>query len=52
VVLIDRDVVHIFNEPVRDFYNLERVWARAPVVNLPEPYRSQVRDLRLAGAAR
>jgi ribosome-associated protein len=45
-------VVHVFNEPVRDFYNLERVWARAPVVNLPEPYRSQARDLRLAGAAR
>jgi ribosome-associated protein len=53
-VLIDYAdvVVHIFNEPVRAFYNLERVWARAPVVNLPEPYRSQVRDLRLAGAAR
>lgn len=53
-VLIDYAdvVVHIFNEPVRDFYNLERVWARAPVVTLPEPYRSQARDLRLAGAAR
>ena len=53
-VLIDYAdvVVHIFNEPIRDFYNLERVWARAPVLTLPEPYRSQARDLRLAGAAR
>lgn len=45
-------VVHIFLDSVRDFYDLERLWARAPVVTLPEPYRSQARDLRLAGAAR
>jgi ribosome-associated protein len=45
-------VVHIFLESVRDFYDLERLWARAPLVTLPEPYRSQARDLRLAGAAR
>lgn len=45
-------VVHIFLESVRDFYDLERLWARAPIVNLPEPYRSQARDLRLASAAR
>lgn len=53
-VLIDYGdvVVHIFYEPVRAFYDLERLWMRAPVVALPEPYRSQVRDLRLAGAAR
>jgi ribosome-associated protein len=44
-------VVHIFLESARDFYDLERLWARAPVVTLPEPYRSQARDLRLAGAA-
>lgn len=43
-------VVHVFFEPVREFYDLERVWARAPRVTLPEPYRSQARDLRLAGA--
>ena len=45
-------VVHIFLESVREFYDLERLWARAPVVTLPEPYRSQARDLRLASAAR
>jgi ribosome-associated protein len=44
-------VVHIFYEPVRAFYDLERLWTRAPQVTLPEPYRSQARDLRLAGAA-
>jgi ribosome-associated protein len=45
-------VVHIFYEPVRQFYDLERLWARAPRVTLPEPYHSQARDLRLANEAR
>ncbi len=45
-------VVHIFLEEVRAFYDLERLWARAELVTLPEPYRSQARDLRLASAAR
>jgi ribosome-associated protein len=45
-------VVHVFQEQVREFYDLERLWARAPRVALPEPYLSQARDLRLAGAAR
>ncbi len=45
-------IVHIFYEPVREFYDLERLWTRAPQVSLPEPYRSQARDLRLAGALR
>jgi len=45
-------VVHAFYEPVREFYDLERLWSRAPRVRLPEPYSSQVRDLHLASEAR
>lgn len=45
-------VVHVFLESVREFYDLERLWARATPVQLPEPYRSQARDLRLASNAR
>ena len=44
-------VVHIFLESTRVFYDLERLWARATAVTLPEPYRTQARDLRLAGGA-
>ena len=45
-------IVHVFLEPVREFYDLERLWARAPRITLPEPYLSQARDLRSASAAR
>jgi ribosome-associated protein len=45
-------VVHIFFEPVREFYDLERLWAKAPRVHLPEPYATQVRASRLAGNER
>lgn len=45
-------VVHIFYEPLRAFYDLERLWAKAPRVDLPEPYQTQARDLRLAHEAR
>ena len=37
-------VVHIFNLPVREFYDLERLWVRAPRVELPEPFQSQARN--------
>jgi ribosome-associated protein len=37
-------VVHIFDVPVRGFYDLERLWARAPRVELPEPFQSQARS--------
>ena len=37
-------VVHIFYVPVREFYNLERLWKRAPQVELPEPFQSQARS--------
>jgi ribosome-associated protein len=45
-VLIDFGdvVVHVFQVPVREFYDLDRLWVRAPRVDLPEPYLSQARS--------
>ncbi|HVN63040.1 MAG TPA: ribosome silencing factor [Candidatus Binataceae bacterium] len=40
-------VVHIFYEPAREFYRLETNWIDAREVTLPEPFRSQARELRL-----
>ena len=34
-------IVHVFYKPVREFYDLERLWEHAPQVPLPEPLRSQ-----------
>lgn len=34
-------IVHVFYQPVRAFYDLERLWEHAPRVPLPEPLRSQ-----------
>jgi ribosome-associated protein len=31
-------IVHIFYEPVREFYDLDGLWGDAPQVELPEPY--------------
>lgn len=44
-VLVDYGsvVVHIFYEPVRDFYALERLWADAPRLELPD---AQAQDAR------
>jgi ribosome-associated protein len=30
-------MVHVFQEPVRDFYDLDGLWSEAPTVVLPEP---------------
>jgi ribosome-associated protein len=40
-------VVHVFFEPTREFYRLERTWTDAREIPLPEPLRSQARDLQL-----
>jgi len=37
-------VVHIFYVLVREFYDLERLWVRAPRVELPEPFQTQARS--------
>jgi len=42
-VLMDYNdvIVHVFQKPVREFYDLERLWEHAPHLQLPEPLRSQ-----------
>jgi ribosome-associated protein len=40
-------VIHVFFEPAREFYRLESNWTDAREVTLPEPWRSQARDLTL-----
>lgn len=40
-------IVHVFYEPVREYYDLERLWGHAPRLPLPEPYRSQAAEFRL-----
>jgi ribosome-associated protein len=37
-------VVHVFYVPLRQFYDLDRLWARAPRVELPEPFQTQARN--------
>jgi ribosome-associated protein len=48
-VALDYDdvVIHLFFEPTREFYRLERTWTDAREILLPEPLRAQVRDLQL-----
>ena len=39
-------VVHVFQVPVREFYDLERLWVRAPRIELPEPLATMARTQR------
>lgn len=52
-IVLDYDdvVVHIFYEPTREFYCLERTWSDATEVRLPEPIRSRAEGLRLKALA-
>ena len=43
-------LVHIFYEPVRRFYDLDGLWARATAVELPEPYATLVVQFTGEGA--
>ncbi len=40
-------IVHIFYQPVREFYDLEGLWDYAPRVELPEPYSTLVSQFRI-----
>ncbi|TAJ75244.1 ribosome silencing factor [bacterium] len=40
-------IVHIFYQPVREFYDLEGLWGHAPRVELPEPYSTLVNQFRI-----
>lgn len=40
-------IVHIFYQPVREFYDLEGLWADAPRVQLPEPYSTLVNQFQI-----
>ncbi len=40
-------IVHIFYQPVREFYDLEGLWGHAPRVELPEPYSTLVSQFHI-----
>ncbi|NIO10235.1 MAG: ribosome silencing factor [Deltaproteobacteria bacterium] len=40
-------IVHIFYQPVREFYDLEGLWSHAPRMSLPEPYSTLVSQFSL-----
>ena len=39
-------IIHIFYEPMRNFYNLDEVWRAGTTVPLPEPLESEAKQLR------
>jgi ribosome-associated protein len=41
-------IVHIFYEPVREFYDLDGLWGDAPRIELPEPYSTLVDQFQTA----
>lgn len=46
-VLVDFEsvVVHVFDQPMRGFYNLDGLWADAPRLSAPVPAEDQVEVL-------
>lgn len=40
-------IVHVFYEPVRQFYDLDGLWGHAPKVKLPERYAKQIKQLQI-----
>jgi ribosome-associated protein len=41
-------IVHVFYEPVREFYDLDGLWGHAPRAKLPEAYAKLVDEFQLA----
>jgi ribosome-associated protein len=41
-------IVHVFYEPVREFYDLDGLWGHAPRPRLPEPYAQLVDQFQIA----
>jgi ribosome-associated protein len=40
-------IVHVFYEPVREFYDLDGLWGHAPRATLPEAYAKLVGEFQL-----
>jgi ribosome-associated protein len=40
-------IVHVFYEPVREFYDLDGLWGQAPKAKLPEPVAELVGQFRI-----
>jgi ribosome-associated protein len=41
-------VIHIFYQPVREFYDLDGLWGHAPRLELPEPYSTMAGQFQTA----
>ena len=41
-------IVHVFYEPVREFYDLDGLWGHAPKAALPESYAKLVEQFHIA----
>jgi ribosome-associated protein len=50
-VLVDFSdvIVHVFYEPVREFYDLDGLWGHAPRATLPEAYAKLVGQFHIGG---
>lgn len=41
-------IVHVFYEPVREFYDLDGLWGHAPRAELPEPFAKLAGQFQIA----
>jgi ribosome-associated protein len=44
-------IVHVFYEPVREFYDLDGLWGHAPKAKLPEPVAKLVGQFQIGNEA-